>query len=66
MKSGDFDIKSFILCKFLAKSFVIQNKYITFELRFSSSLQGIAKTSFVSAIASSVGCGVILTYQEYG
>ena len=45
---------------FNTKYFVVQNKHITFEPRSSSSLQGIAKASFVSALASSVGCGVNL------
>lgn len=51
VNSGSFDGKTSILCKFYAKRFVVQNKHITFELRSSSSLQGIAKTSFVSALA---------------
>ena len=54
MNSGGFDRETSFLCKFYAKSFVVQNKYITFAPRSSSSLQGIAKTSFVSALASSV------------
>ena len=66
LNSGLFDKKSPILCDFYAKSFASQNKFITFELRSSSSLQGIVKASVASALASSVGYGVILIQLVYG
>ena len=61
VNSGGFDRKSLVLCKYYAKSFAVQNKHITFEPRSSSSLQGIVQAHLVSALASSVGCDVILT-----